>query len=66
MPPTWEIALLFRLGMMDASPVARLGYRGFRRGKVIVIPGLRNKLGAFGIRFAPRSVVRKLVRWVQG
>ena len=34
-----ENALLFRLGTMDAKTVAELGYRGFRRGRVIVIPG---------------------------
>ena len=37
--------LLFRLGTADASSVARAGYRGFRRGRLLVIPGLRNKLG---------------------
>ena len=33
---------------------------------VIVIPGLMNKLGAFSVRFAPRVVVRKLVKILQG
>ena len=37
-----ENSLLFKLGAMDAKAVAALGYRGFRRGKVIVIPGLKN------------------------
>jgi short-subunit dehydrogenase len=61
-----ERSLLFRLGAMDAATVARRGYRGFRRGKVIVVPGLKNKLGAFAVRFAPRSFVRKLVKRLQG
>ena len=59
-------ALLFKMGLMDAESVARSGYRGFRRGAVIVIPGLMNKLGAFSVRFAPRVVVRKLVKILQG
>jgi hypothetical protein len=59
-------SLVFRLGTMAADVVARAGYRGFRRGKVIVVPGLRNKLGAFAVRFAPRSLVRKLVKGLQG
>jgi short-subunit dehydrogenase len=57
--------LLFRLRPMDAKTVARQGYRGFRRGKVIVVPGLANKLLAFSVRFAPRSFVRKLVKGLQ-
>lgn len=61
-----EKSLVFKLGAMDAATVARHGYRGFRRGKVIVVPGLKNKLGAFSVRLAPRSVVRKLVKRLQG
>ena len=53
-------------GTMDAKTVAQVGYRGFRRGKVIVIPGLKNKLGAFAVRLGPRFVVRKVVKWLQG
>jgi len=60
-----ENSLLFRLGTMDARTVAAIGYRGFRRGKVIVIPGLKNRLGAFSVRFAPRSFVRKLTKRLQ-
>lgn len=61
-----EDALLFRLGTMDAKTVAQLGYRGFRRGRVIVIPGFKNKLGAFAVRLVPRVFVRKLVKRLQG
>jgi short-subunit dehydrogenase len=50
---------------MNAKTVAQQGYRGFRRGKVIVIPGLKNKLMAFSVRFSPRFVVRKLVKRFQ-
>lgn len=61
-----EDALLFRLGTMDAKTVAKLGYRGFRRGQVTVIPGLKNRIGAFAVRLAPRILVRKLVKRLQG
>ena len=61
-----EHSLLFKLGTMDARTVAQAGYRGFRRGKVIVIPGLKNKLGALSVRFLPRILVRKLVKRLQG
>lgn len=58
-------SLLFRLGAMDAATVARAGHAGFRRGRAIVVPGLRNKLGVQSLRVAPRSVVRKLVARLQ-
>ena len=61
-----EKSIIFKLGEMDAKTVAEVGYRGFRRGKVIVIPGLKNKLGAFAVRLGPRFVVRKLVKRLQG
>ncbi len=60
-----EDTLLFRLGVMDAKSVASTGYRGFRRGKVLVIPGFRNKLGIFSVRLGPRIVVRKIVKRLQ-
>jgi short-subunit dehydrogenase len=52
---------IFRMGPMEAGPVARIGYRGFRRGQPLVIPGWRNWLGAFAVRFAPRRFVRRVV-----
>ena len=60
-----EDTLLFRMGLMDAKYVALLGYRGFRRGKVLVIPGAINKLGAFSVRLSPRRLVRKIVKRLQ-
>jgi hypothetical protein len=60
-----EGKLLFRLGTMDARAVAAAGYRGFQRGRVLVVPGVRNKLGAMAVRFAPRAWVRKIVKRLQ-
>lgn len=57
-----EGSLLVRLGTMSAATAARDGYEGFRRGKVIVVPGILNKLTAFGVRLGPRFAVRKLAR----
>jgi short-subunit dehydrogenase len=53
------------LGVTDVKSVASIGYRGFRRGKVLVIPGFRNKLGTFAVRLGPRLVVRKIVKRLQ-
>jgi short-subunit dehydrogenase len=54
--------ILFRLGTMTARNVAKSGYKGFRRGKVVVVPRVTNKLAAFATRFAPRIVVRKVTK----
>ncbi len=51
---------LFRLGTMSAADVAKAGYRGFRKGRAIVIPGLRNKALISSVRFSPRGLVRRI------
>jgi short-subunit dehydrogenase len=56
---------LFRMRVMDSKPVAETGYRGFMQGRPIVITGARNKLMAWSVRFAPRSLVLKIVRGIQ-
>ena len=48
-----------------SESVAKVGYRGMMNGKAIVIPGLGNKLLAFSIRFSPRGIVGKIVRYLQ-
>ncbi len=60
-----ESKLLFRLGTSDAKTVAQAGHRGFRRGRVVVVPGFRNKLLAAAVRFTPRVVVRKITKRLQ-
>ena len=47
---------------MTAAAVAQIGHRDFRRGKVVSITGVRNKLPAFLVRLFPRAVVRKITR----
>jgi len=56
---------LNRMGMMSAKAVAEAGYRGVMAGKTIVIPGLKNKLGAQSVRISPRKLVTKIVRKIQ-
>jgi uncharacterized protein len=60
-----ERTRLFRLGTMKAETVARAGYRGFRRGRVLVVPGFTNKLCVFMGRFTPRFLLRKIVKLLQ-
>ncbi len=58
-------ALVFKLGTQSSAAVARAGYDGFRRGKAIVVPGLKNKIGAASVRFTPRPVIRRILRRLQ-
>ncbi len=51
--------------LMDARSVAKIGLDGMFAGKAVVIPGLRNRLMAWSVRFSPRSVVSKVVRQMQ-
>ncbi|HVU07162.1 MAG TPA: SDR family oxidoreductase [Verrucomicrobiae bacterium] len=47
---------------MLAETVARYGHCAFRAGKIVAIPGLKNRLSVFLIRFIPRRLVRKMVK----
>lgn len=51
---------LFRRGVMDAGRVARAGHDGVRRGRPLVIPGLRNRVLAFSVRLAPRILATRV------
>jgi short-subunit dehydrogenase len=51
---------LFKSGVADAASVALHGYRAMLAGKVVAIPGFKNKLTAQATRFSPRSVVRAI------
>lgn len=55
-------SLNFKLGVMDAAVVARSGYEALKRGQVMVVPGIRNKLLSFSVRLSPRFAVRKIAR----
>jgi short-subunit dehydrogenase len=53
-------ASMIRQVRMSAEPVALCGFRSFRSGKTVAVPGLQNRLLIFLIRFGPRSMVRKI------
>lgn len=53
-------SLLARMGA-DAGGVVRAGLRGLDRNKAIVIPGLKNKVGAQSNRLLPRAVMRRII-----
>ena len=45
----------------DAASVVRDGLAGLDRGKAVVIPGARNKVGAQVHRFLPRAAMRRII-----
>lgn len=47
--------------LMDAEEVAKICYKDFYKGKVIIIPGFKNKLLFMGNKLMPRSISRKMV-----
>ena len=47
---------------MTAHAVAEAAYKGMTRGRLLVIPGVHNKVGAQATRLAPRRVILKVVR----
>ncbi len=57
---------LFRGRTMTSADVARIGYDGWKNGKVLVVSGLSNKVGMSLVRMAPRSMVRRLVKRLNG
>ncbi len=61
-----ESSRLFRMVRPASSAdVARAGYEGMKRGRRIVIPGIRNKLLVQSLRISPRRLVTALVRKMQ-
>jgi short-subunit dehydrogenase len=59
-----EKTRLFRMRQMSAAEVARIGYRAFRRGKLLVVTGWTNYLGALGARYSPRFLPRAIAKWL--
>ena len=47
---------------MTAEAVAKHGHSAFRNGKVIAVPGLKNKTLVFATRVMPRCTARRLIK----
>jgi short-subunit dehydrogenase len=60
-------AALFKgslLKVMTAGDVARIGYRGFRAGRPVVIAGRTNKIMAIVSRLSPRFASLRISNWM--
>lgn len=55
---------LFKYNLMDADRVAREAYAGLEKGKLVVIPGLRNNLIVFWLKFAPWFLIKDTLKRV--
>jgi short-subunit dehydrogenase len=51
--------------LATSKEVAQFGYNSLENNKVVAIHGLINKIMATAIRFTPRGLVRKMVRYIQ-
>lgn len=56
---------LFRHVTLDASRVARDGYRAMIKGERVIVPGVWHRFLAFSSRFAPRTLILRVVRRLQ-
>lgn len=56
---------LFGLVNMDSRIVARAGYEGLMAGKIVIIPGLINKLGVAAASFVTRSFAARVLKKIQ-
>lgn len=57
--------LFKNLKVANATDVAKYGYKKLNQNKTVSIYGINNKLIVFGSKFAPRSLVRKIVYKIQ-
>ena len=61
-----ELSRLFKFGAMEAAAVARIGVDGYEARCAVVIPGLANRFGTWGAKFAPRALTRRIAGRLQG
>lgn len=47
--------------IMDPKFVAEVGYNGFMKGNVLIIPGIKNKVLVLANKLIPRSISRKII-----
>jgi uncharacterized protein len=58
-------ALLKIMRPVSSMEVARAGYRALMRGRRVVVPGMKNKLGVQSLRITPRALATRVVRALQ-
>jgi len=51
-------------GRGDPRQVAEAGYRAVKRGRAVVVPGLRNRLGTWFMLLSPRALQVRITRYI--
>jgi len=60
------VKLVEKFKMPSSKTVAEYGYKAMMKGKAVAIHGFMNRLMVASLRISPRSLVVKVVKWVQG
>ena len=55
---------LVKMTMATSADVAQSGFEAMMKGKTVVITGAMNYVLANSVRFAPRSIVTRLSRFI--
>ncbi len=50
------------IGLMSAEKAAKIGYKGFMKGKRLIIPGILNRMGVLSVKLAPRKLITSVIR----
>jgi short-subunit dehydrogenase len=61
-----QMSRSYRVGVMTAAEVARIGVEGYEAGRAVVVPGAANRIGAVGSKLLPRALTRRLAAKLQG
>lgn len=55
----------FNLDSLESYDVAKYAINKMLKNKVVIVPGIKIKMGIFALRFLPRSLVRKIAYKIQ-
>lgn len=59
-----RLATGWPLRLMEARAVAEVGYAAMKKGRMVAIPGLQNKVIAFFARHVPRALAIRISGWL--
>ncbi|HAT2138771.1 TPA: SDR family oxidoreductase [Legionella pneumophila] len=52
------------IGMMTPEKVAKIAYKGLKKGKLYIIPGLRNKILAYAAAISPKAIALRIASYL--
>ncbi len=61
----YKYNLLKNINAMNSDDVAKVAYKSLYKKKIVAIPGLKNKLGIWGVKLMPRKMTRKILYNIQ-